>query len=289
MSAVFAAPPRVSRAPRRPPPAGACDAHAHIFGPAETFPLSGASAYAPPLAPFAAYAAMLQTAGMARGVLVQPSAYGNDHGAILDACARGRGQIRAVGLADPSASDEHLLALRQAGMVGLRFSETGYPGSIGLDALMRLAPRMKALGLQAHLWCPIATLLDHAASLLALDMVLVVDHLGGLRAPAPPSQMARFVHIVRDGAWWVKLSLCRASAQFPDYPDLRAFHDALIGANPRRLVWGSDWPHIRLGAEAPDVGHLLDLFDAWIGHDQTLRRMILADNPRSLFQFPEAA
>ena len=62
---------------------------------------------------------------------------------------------------------------------------------------------------------------------------------------------------------WVKLSLCRNSQRFPDYPDIRVFHDSLIAANPSRLLWGSDWPHVRMGELTPDVGHLVDLFHDW--------------------------
>jgi predicted TIM-barrel fold metal-dependent hydrolase len=40
-----------------------------------------------------------------------------------------------------------------------------------------------------------------------------------------------------------------------------------------------------MGALTPDAGHLVDLFDRWIGHDATLRRQILVDNPRVLYSF----
>ena len=56
----------------------------------------------------------------------------------------------------------------------------------------------------------------------------------------------------------------RLSDRFPDYPDARPFHDALLRANPERLMWGTDWPHPSIPAEVmPDDGHLLDLFHAW--------------------------
>src|ERR1051326_7278720 len=269
---MFGPPPPSSRPPRRPPPPGACDCHAHIFGP-EQFPPAGETAYAPPPAPYAAYRAMLQGAGGARGGLVQPAAHRLDHRAILDACARAGGQVKAIGLADDSIGDDMLFALRQGGVAGLRFVEmtspTGsgrYPGSVGFDQLIALAPRMKGLGLQAHLWCGLEHLLDQAPRLLGLGLALVIDHMGqfdaGAGVSAAPFQ--RFLDHVRDGHWWVKLSLCRISSRYPDYPDARPFHDALVAANPDRLLWGSDWPHLRLGDKTPDVGHLLDLFDDWV-------------------------
>jgi 2-pyrone-4,6-dicarboxylate lactonase len=98
----------------------------------------------------------------------------------------------------------------------------------------------------------------------------------------------RLCDLVRDGRLWVKLSLCRNSQQFPDYPDLRPLHDALIEANPGRLVWGSDWPHLRMGPLTPDPVHLLDLFLAWAG-DQAIITQILATNPAHMFGFPDDA
>ena len=72
-------------------------------------------------------------------------------------------------------------------------------------------------------------------------------------------------------------------ACYPDYDDARAFHDALVAANPERLMWGSDWPHPSIAAEImPDDGHLLDLFMAWTP-DETTRRRILVETPTRLF------
>jgi predicted TIM-barrel fold metal-dependent hydrolase len=75
----------------------------------------------------------------------------------------------------------------------------------------------------------------------------------------------------------------RLSAQFPGYEDARAFHDALVAANPERLLWGSDWPHPSIAAEVmPDDGHLLDLFMDWTPVEAT-RRRILVETPARLF------
>ena len=67
-------PPRVPSRPKIPLPAGACDTHAHVFGPAARFPYAADRSYTPPDAPLEKYLAMLDTLGFARGVLVQGSA-----------------------------------------------------------------------------------------------------------------------------------------------------------------------------------------------------------------------
>jgi len=250
----------------------------------------------PPLAPYERYAAMLAAVGTARGVLVQPTFYRTNSAALIDALgqarAQERGPLRGIAAATPDVSDATLRTMNDAGVCGLRFIEMPspdgsgrYPGSVGVDQLTTLAPRIRELGWQAHLWCPIE---EHAArlpELVRLGIPLVIDHMGsfevdlGVTAPAFQALLA----VLRDGAIWVKLSLCRNSRLFPDYDDLRPFHDALVEANPDRLVWGSDWPHVRMGSLAPDVGHLLDLLHAWT--DASIRERVLVHNPAVLFGF----
>jgi predicted TIM-barrel fold metal-dependent hydrolase len=89
---------------------------------------------------------------------------------------------------------------------------------------------------------------------------------------------------LKEGWLWIKLTLCRCSQDFPDYADLRPFHDALIAANPERLVWGSDWPYVRLGEKTPDVAHVLDLFRTWVP-DEAVRHRVLVNNPEILYSF----
>jgi predicted TIM-barrel fold metal-dependent hydrolase len=286
--------PRMPSPPRLPLPAGACDAHAHVFGPYDQFPFAGPPSYPPPLAPFPVYAAMLDRIGTARGVLTQPAPYNTDVRALLDALVRGEGRLRGIATATAGTSDAELAAMRTAGVAGLRFTEMQdpksggrYKGSIGTDELAALAPRMKALGLHAQVWAKAADLVRLLPALLALDLPIVLDHMGcfdpgaGLQDPA----LQRLLDLLRDdGRLWVKLSLCRNSRTFPDYPDIRPVHDAFVAANPDRLVWGSDWPFVRMGDQTPDVGHLLDLFHAWVD-DAALRRRILVDNPAVLYGF----
>jgi predicted TIM-barrel fold metal-dependent hydrolase len=236
---------------------GACDCHAHVFPDG-----------APVVAPARAYRTMLDSVGLTRGVLVQTGAGDAALDAVRAAIEADPHRLRGVAVADSTITDATLEELHGAGIRGLRF-----------------APRLRALGWHAELWTPSDFIAREAPRLAGLGVPLVFDHLGLLNLAAADPALDVLSGLLRDDQAWVKLSLCRVSKLPPDYTDARAAHDAFIEANPHRLVWGSDWPHINMGLEAPDVGHLLDLFHAWVD-DAALRQAILVEGPEALYGFP---
>jgi 2-pyrone-4,6-dicarboxylate lactonase len=180
----------------------------------------------------------------------------------------------------------------RAGMRGLRFhlfpQRPNYIRGVGLDVFEVFRKTMAELGWVVQFFCDHRMLSQTAAALrdISRDMTVIVDHLGMVPAAqgvADPNFQA-LLKLVGDGHAYVKLSaVYRLSAQFPDYPDARVLHDALIAANPERLMWGTDWPHPSISAAVmPDDGHLLDLFVDWTP-DEQMRRRILVDTPARLF------
>jgi len=276
--------------PKRPLPPGAWDCHTHVFGPYAHFPLAAERSYTPPEATIDSHREMLDRAGLAHCVLVHPSAYGLDHAAILDALEKSGGRLRGTAVATAEVSDKQLAAMHRHGVRALRFVETGsalgqrFAGAVGLEEFPRLAPRMKALGWHAQLWANCATITAAAPALLGHGIPLVLDHMGrfDVARGVEDSAFQTLLGLVREGGVWVKMTPARNSKRFPDYADVRPFHDALVGANPDRLLWGSDWPYLRMGEATPAIGHLLDLLDDWCG-DEPLRRKILVDNPAQLY------
>lgn len=277
--------------PKRALPPGAWDCHAHVFGPYDIFPLAAQRSYTPPEATHEAYIGMFDHVGITHGVLVHPSAYGANHDAMLDALQRSPVRLRGVGVLGPDATDQELERLHAHGVRGLRFTEIGgsgkpqrFVGSVGFDAVAPLASRMKALGWHAQVWAGLATVASALPSLVTLGIPVVIDHLGqvdvtqGVGDPA----FQQLLSLLGEGNVWVKLTPARNSKQFPDYGDVRPFHDALLRKNPDRLIWGSDWPHLNMADRVPDVGHLLDLLDEWVGDDD-LRERILVKNPAALY------
>src|SRR5664279_5247799 len=115
------APRDVSR-PKVPPPPGACDTHAHVFGPAARFPYADDRSYTPPDAPLEKYLDMLDTIGFARGVLVQGSAHGRDNSAMLDALKQRPDRLRGIAVADGEVAPADLREWDRIGVRALRFN-----------------------------------------------------------------------------------------------------------------------------------------------------------------------
>lgn len=279
-------PPTDQPRPRLRVPAGACDCHCHIFGPPDRFPYAEGRRYTPPDATFEDYSALLDHLGIERTVIVHPSPYGNDHRCTLDAMARFGKRARGVAIIDPMTSDAELEALTAAGMRGTRVGLIHRYGP-AFDTLEEMANRVKAFGWHIEFAIDVATLPEVEEQIRALPVPIVVDHCGwsdpsaGVDEPGFQILLA----MVREGRCWVKLSAPYYTSREgpPHYGDLRPRIEALVAANPRRLLWASNWPHPTTDATPKDV-ELLDVLSHWIPDDAT-RQIILADNPAALYGF----
>jgi 2-pyrone-4,6-dicarboxylate lactonase len=278
--------------PRVAPPPGSWDTHAHIFGPSDKFPYQPGRGYTPPDAPVERFIALLDHLGFANGLVVQGNAHVYDNSVVLDALTRFPARLRGVAITDTRIKPETLRDWHARGMRGLRFhlfpQRPNYIRGVGLDVFTVFRKTMAELGWVPQFFCDNRMLVETAAALrdITCDLTVIVDHLGMVPAAQgvnDPNFQA-LLNLVDDGHAYVKLSaVYRLSTQFPDYPDAQPLHDALLAANPERLMWGTDWPHPSIPAAVmPDDGHLLDLFHAWTPGEQT-RRRILVDTPARLF------
>jgi len=291
-------PPRIAgpvadpKAPREKPPAGAWDTHAHIFGPSDKFPYTPGRGYTPPDAPVETYLKLLDTLGCDYGLIVQGNAHGYDNRVLLDALARFPHRLRGVAITDARIAPVTLRAWHKLGMRGLRFhlfpERPNYVRGVGLEVFEVFRKTMAELGWVAQFFCDGRVLKNFAPALRAIaqDMPVIVDHYGMVDAArgVGDENFQALVKLVGDGHAHVKLSAAyRNSKQFPDYADVRPMHEALLAANPERLMWATDWPHPSIDAAVmPDDGHLMDLFCAWTP-DATVRRTILVETPARLF------
>lgn len=262
------------------------DCHAHVFGPYARFPLAADRSYTPPEATVAAYLALLERLDLDHGVLVHPSAYGDDFSLLFHALAA-HPQLRGVMVLRQDTA-LNLPALRARGVRALRFSHrsgagANFTGSASLHDLLALAPRLADAGLHAELWTDHQALPDIAAHLRGLPVPVVIDHMGGFDVNAGVDEpgFSTLVDLVGTGQAWVKLCAYRNLLAAPDFELGRPFQQALLQANPERLLWGSDWPHLRVTPE-PDAADLLATFKRWTG-SPALVQQVLHNNPAALY------
>jgi 2-pyrone-4,6-dicarboxylate lactonase len=285
------APDPVLRKPRLTLPVGATDCHAHICGPAHLYPYSDQRIYTPPDALLSEYRALLNTLGVQRAVIVQPSVYADDNRALLAALATDPLHLRGVAVVNPSITDNELMALHKAGVRGLRCNIVDLAqakGALPIDALRQLAKRIAPLKWHLELLMHVNEFPNLASDLGDLPVDLVFGHLGYVptRHTVQDPGFQNLLSLVREGKAWVKLTGPYRISQHnaPPYPDVQPFADALLRANPQRLLWGSDWPHVMVKGPMPNDADLCDLLGDWV-HDTHLRNQVLVSNPEQLYGF----
>jgi predicted TIM-barrel fold metal-dependent hydrolase len=273
-------------APSWKAPPLSCDCHFHIFGPYDAFPLDAGRHYDPPAALIPAYRRVADALGIERMVIVQPSVYGTDNRATLDAARQfGLDRARVVAVVDSSISDDELRKLHEGGTRALRFNLVSGNGA-PIEALETMARRIAPLGWHLQLYVSGAVLEAIAPQLAALPVEVVIDHMGGVKTAdgvdAPGFQA--LLRLLGSGRAWVKLCGYRISSAGPPFDDVAPFARALFAAAPDRCVWGTDWPHPSLTEWMPEDGALLDLLGAWIPGAAD-RKRVLVDNPARLYGF----
>jgi 2-pyrone-4,6-dicarboxylate lactonase len=127
-------------------PPGACDAHCHVFGPADRFPYAPERSYTPPDAPRQQLAALHRHLGFSRAVVVQASCHGTDNSALLDALGASGGMWRGVAMVGADISDRELERLHAGGVRGVRFNFVAHLGGApDLDVVTRVIDRITPL------------------------------------------------------------------------------------------------------------------------------------------------
>jgi predicted TIM-barrel fold metal-dependent hydrolase len=285
-----AAPDPEPRAPARPLPAGATDCHAHICGPAAAYPYDPARIYTPPDALLADYRAMLGTLRIERAVLVQPSVYGTDNRVLLKALSEMGDGARGVAVVPGDASEAELERLHAGGVRGVRLNlvDVANPtGALPLAAARALGARIARLGWHVEFLVHVDDVPELDEQFADFPVDVVFGHLGYFRpgqGPDIPGFQA-LLRLLEGGRAWVKLTgPYRISGEALPYRDTDPFARALLETAPRRIVWGSDWPHVMVRSEMPNDGELADILRHWSGDEATLRS-VLVENPKALYGF----
>jgi predicted TIM-barrel fold metal-dependent hydrolase len=256
----------------------------HVFDDTR-LPVAGAIV-TPPTATVNDYKKLQERLGTRRHVLVQPSTYGTDNSLMVSTLRENRTNARGIAVVNDQVSDEELVSLNDAGVVGIRFNQV-QAGATSLAMLDSLALRIKTLGWHIQLHLAGQQLIDSAELLLRLGVPLVLDHYARLHhVPSLANAVTENVMRLMDsGRVWLKLSAPYLSSQakHPPYIDIGHSLESLTRNFPERLVWGSDWPHAT-EADKPDDAQMLDWLIDQVP-SRKLQELVFVENAESLYRF----
>lgn len=282
------------------PPAGAVDAHCHVFGPAARFPFAPERKYTPVDGTKEHLFGLRDHLGLARNVIVQATCHGKDNSALLDALHASGGSARGVATVDADVTREELERLHSAGVRGVRFNFVKrLVDTAPTRTLETIAAKIAPLGWHVVVYFEAPDLPEFAEFLLSLPVPLVVDHMGrpdvGKDRDGP--EFSEFLDFVARSGAWVKVScperLSKTGPAALDgeqraYADVVPFARRVVEAFPDRVLWGTDWPHPNLTGHMPDDGLLLDHVPR-IAVTAQQRQALLVDNPMRLYWPDESA
>ena len=284
-------------------PAGGCDCHVHVFGDPKQYPFIATRAYTPEIASVEQLRQLLAALSLDRVVIVQPSVYGTDNSCTVDGLRQLGNRARGVAVIDDKTSDADLDAMGKAGVRGIRLNlaTAGITDPAAArqrfdNAVARVKNRT-SWHIQINTQPSIIAALNE--QLLASPVPLVIDHFGGASASRGLAQpgFGELVNLVKSGKAYVKISGSADSLSTqPDLSDAAPFVNALVTANPQRVLWGTNWPHPSStpppGRKPTDLavhvqtddGKVLNMLPVWVP-DAATRKLILADNPARLYGF----
>ena len=286
-------PPGFHPAPSRPHlrlPAGACDAHCHVFGPARVFPFAAERTFTPGDAPKERLFQLHALLGIERCVIVQSGCHGFDNRVVADAIAAKQGHYCGIALVPLTVTDTEMRRLHAQGFRGVRFSFMKHlAAGPSIADVIAFTQRLADYGWQLHLHFD-STSIDELAPWLKRSVApLIIDHMARIDVSRgldqPPFHTLR--GLMEHAHIWVKVSgVDRCTRQGPPYADAIPLARALVESAGDRVLWGTDWPHPN-NTHVPDDGQLVDVLAEIVPGDAA-RRALLVDNPQRLYQFPVA-
>ncbi|PLX66668.1 MAG: GntR family transcriptional regulator [Denitrovibrio sp.] len=272
--------------PKLKVPVGACDTHAHIFGPKSKYPYSPHRSYTPPDAPLTQYKEMLSYLGIERAVIVQPSVYGTDNRATLDAIRDGGDNFRGVVVVDENIDEKEMERMHECGVRGVRINLL-YKSGIEVSDVRKMAHKIAPFGWHLQMLVDVSEFSD-LDTLAKLPVEVVFDHMGHMPTSIGTKHVGfnKLLRMLAEGKAWAKVSgayRITTSNKYP-YEDTIPYAKAIINSNPDRILWASDWPHPYINVPMPSDADILDLLSIW-EPDEKIRNKILVDNPQKLYEF----
>ena len=273
--------------PKYKPPAGAVDAHCHVFGPESRFPYAAERKYTPCDAPKEKLFALRDFLGFDKNVIVQASCHSKDNRAMVDALENSNNRAKGVAFVGEEVSDRELQAMDRAGVCGVRFNFVKrLVDFTPRDVLQRIASRVAPLGWHIVVYFEMPDLPELEPFFTSLPTTVVVDHMGvpSVSKGVDDPENRRFIRLLeKHRNFWSKVTCPeRMTLAGPPYDDVVPFGRTLVESFPDRVLWGTDWPHPNMRKEAPDDGVLVDMIPKF-APTTALQEQLLVGNPTRLY------
>ena len=268
-------------------PAGAVDAHCHVFGPSPEFPYAPQRKYTPCNAGKDDLFKLRDHLGFTRNVIVQATCHGTDNRAMADACRTAGDLARGVASVRPDITRSELSDLHQSGVRGVRFNFVKrLVDATPREVFIQIAEKIQEFGWSIVIYFEAADLLDLEPFLKQLPGIIVVDHMGrpDVTKGVDHPDFRKFIALMEENEnIWTKVTCPeRLTASGPPYADVVPFYQSIITKFEDRVLWGTDWPHPNMKSHMPDDGALVDYIPI-IAPDPVHQQKILVDNPMRLY------
>lgn len=276
--------------PKKPdyqPPAGAVDAHCHVFGPEDKFPYAPERKYTPCDAGKEQLFALRDHLGFSRNVIVQASCHGKNNDALVDALNSAGELARGVAFVGKEVTSEELQKMDAAGVRAVRFNFVKrLVDDTPWENFLAIYEKIKPLGWHIVVYFEAPDLEGLKPLLAQFDTTIVVDHMGrpDVSEGVDGAGFQSFIQLLEDNPnIWTKVSCPeRLTIDGPEYDDVVPFARTLVERFPDRVLWGTDWPHPNMKSHVPDDGVLVDVIPR-IATTEAARQKLLIDNPMRLY------
>lgn len=223
------------------------DAHAHVFEPG--LPLANVRRYAPEYkATKEMFANQLDSHGIQRGILIQPSFLGTDNSYMIDAIDTYPDKLYGVAVIEPNVDFDVLRELDKHNIIGIRLNLYGKEiPDLSTPVWQQCLSYIRELNWHVELHIDACVLPRLITPLLEAGVKVVVDHFGKPNIEDPLGDEG-FQYLLKQGNTkrvWVKVSACYRLGGFEKGLEIakNLLPHLLNSFGPRRLLWGSDWPH----------------------------------------------
>lgn len=255
------------------------DTHFHVFKAGQAVP--GARYVPPYTAALSDWMGLARSAGVSRGVCVQPSFLGTDNSLMVQALKAHPEMLRGIAVVNADVQADALQALHEAGVRGIRLNLAGISHAIPeWSQAAAVWEVLHALNWHVEVHTDQGALPQVLAQ-LPPDIPLVVDHMGKpMVASADDPSVAALVRHAQHTRVHVKLSGAYRLGQVNAQALAQIWRQELGNT---ALLWGSDWPCTNHEPFA-DYGQLMAQAQTWTGAADFEQIMVI--NPVSLYWGP---